>query len=137
MFPIWIKSGFRYGLSYLVVSVVCTILIVIGNDFLVDSVYRGNLCDTVLKLDYTQWLPVCALALAVAFVVYLLFARLLFRRFPLWLAALICGLISVGVALLTGIIPFSFWYYGWYETKNILTFFIAGQAFVFFSELMD
>lgn len=137
VFHFWLKSGFRYGLSYLVVSVICTILIVIGNDLLVHSVYRGNLCDTILQLDYAQWLPVCALALAFAFVVYLLFARFLFRRFPVWLSALLCGLISAGMALLTGISSVSFQYYSWYETKNILTFFIAGLAFVLFSELID
>jgi hypothetical protein len=136
VFSLWIKSGFRYGLSYLVVSVICAVFIVIGNDLLSHSAYKGNLCDTILQLGYSQWLPVCALALAFSCLVYLLFARIWFRRLPLWLAALLCGILSVGIALLADILPLTLQYYGGYEFKNMFIFFVAGFAFVYFSELM-
>jgi hypothetical protein len=133
----WIKSGFRYGLSYLVVSIVCAILIVIGNDLLVCAAYEGDSYGTILQLDYCQWLPVCALALAFAFGAYLLFSRLLFKRLPVIVSALLCGGISCATAVLAGISPSSLQQYGWYEWKNLSVFFIAGFAFVWFAELMD
>jgi len=137
MLQLWIRSGFRYGVSYLVVSVICAILIVIGNDLLVRSVYKDNLCAAILQLEYKQWLPVCALALAFAFGVYLLFSRFLFSRLPLVVSALLCGAISCGIAILSGISPASLLQYSWYEWKNLIIFFVAGFAFVLFSELMD
>lgn len=132
-----IKSGIRYGLAYLVVSVVCTLLIVAGNDLLADSVHRGNLCDAILQLDYEQWLPVCAAALAFLFVGYLLFARLFFKRLPLPVAILLCGIFSIAIALIMGIIPFPFSFQNWYEIKNFITFFIAGCLFALFAGFMD
>lgn len=137
MQQLWIKSGFRYGLAYLVVSIVCAVLIVIGNDLLIHAAYKRNLYGAMLQLDYRQWLPVCALALAVAFGVYLLFFRLLFSRLPVIVSALLCGLISCAIALLAGIIPSSLQQYDWYECKNLLIFFVAGFAFVWFIKWMD
>lgn len=137
MFFSHIKSGYRYGLAYLVVCVLCTILIVIGNDLLAASPYRGFLSDTVLQLGYTQWLPVCAVALSLSFLCYLLLYRFLLHRFPLWVAALSCGIICALAALLTGISPFSWSGYSWYEVKNLAIFLITGLAFVYCAELMD
>lgn len=137
MFFSRIKSGYRYGLAYLVVCVLCTVLIVIGNDLLAASSYRGFLSDTILQLSYTQWLPVCAVVLSLAFLCYLLLYRFLLHRFPLWVAALSCGIICALAALLTGISPLSWAGYNWYEVKNLIAFSTTGLVFVYFAELMD
>lgn len=119
----------RYGISYIVVSVVCTILILIGNDLLAMSAWRGFLCDTVLELGYRQWLPVCAAILALSFIFYLIAFGLLLYRLPLSIVVLCCGLLSTGAALAMGIgRPF-----GYYGVKNLFAFFMAGLIFGIFS----
>jgi hypothetical protein len=54
-----LKYGVRYILSYAVVSVICTVLIVAGNDLLGQYSFVGNVSETFLQIDYKQWLPVC------------------------------------------------------------------------------
>lgn len=123
----------RYGLSYLVVSVVSAILILIGNDLLATSAWRGFLCDTVLELSYRQWLPVCAAILGLSFVFYLIAFRLCLYRLPLAITALCCGLLSTAAALAAGIgQPLSC-----YGIKNLFAFFIAGLIFGIFSRLLQ
>lgn len=133
MFPLsWLRSGLRYGLSYITASVICALLIVIGNDLLVHSSHRGFLADTILGIDYRQWLRLSAISLALSFALYLVLYRAVLYRLPLLVSALSCGLISVGVVLLTGV-GHSL---SWYELKNLLTFFVAGSVFGLFSRLL-
>ncbi len=133
----WLKFSFGYGLSYIIASVVCAILIIIGNDLLFHSAYRGNIVDSILLVNYAQWLPVCAVTLAISALIYLLFNKLVFKRLPVLLSAFICGLISVSIVLLTGTGHLSFEYQNWYEIKNIMIFFIAGFGFALFGRLLN
>jgi len=130
--PFSFKSGLGYGLSYITASVICALLIVIGNDLLMHSALRGFLADSILEIDYRQWLRFSAINLGLSFALYLVLYRLLLYRLPLLVSALCCGLISAWIAFGAGIGTC----YSWYELKNILTFFIAGCAFGLFSRLL-
>ena len=123
-------------LSYAVVSVICTILIVVGNDMLVKYDLPSRINESVLHINYQQWLPVCAVPLFLTAFVYWLFAKLMPAKFPLLLSGIIGGVICVIFILLTNVCSVS-WDSGWYEIKNLATFFGAGFSFALLVELLD
>lgn len=129
-----VKSGLRYILSYAVVSVICAVFIVMGNDILGQYTFVEKISDTILQINYEQWLPVCAIPLFLTGVIYLILIRLIPRRLPLLLSGLICGSICMALILLTGVCTVPG---GWYEVKNLTTFFLAGFSFAILVELLD
>ncbi|RYZ47392.1 MAG: hypothetical protein EOP49_21465 [Sphingobacteriales bacterium] len=129
------KSGLRYLLAYLVVSVICAVLIVAGNDLIVNNAgFVSNVSEVILQIRYEQWLPVCAVPLLLTAFVYLFLVRVLPGRLPLFISGLISGGICLTLILLTGVCTFSA---GWYEIKNLITFFMAGFSFAILVELKD
>jgi hypothetical protein len=67
---------------------------------------------------------------------YLLLIKLLPVRLPLFFLGIIGGVLCVAFILLTGVCSLS-WESGWYEIKNLVTFFGAGFSFAFLVELLD
>lgn len=129
-----VRSGVRYFLSYAVVSVICAVLIVAGNDILGRYSFVENVSEAVLQVNYEQWLPVCAIPLFLTAFTYSLLVRLLPRKLPLLLSGLISGGICLSLILLTGVCSLSG---SWYEMKNLITFFMAGFSFALLVELLD
>lgn len=129
-----LKSGVRYILSYAVVSVICTVLIVAGNDLLGQYSFVGNVSDAVLQIDYKQWLPVCLFPLLLTALAYLVLVNLIPKRLPLLLSGIICGLICLTFIVGTGVCSL---HATWYEMKNLTTFFMAGFSFAIMVELLD
>ncbi len=129
-----LKSGVRYILSYLVVSVICTVLIVAGNDVIGQYTIADKVSEAILQIGYEQWLPVCAVPLFLTGFLYLLFVKLMPRRLPLFISGLIGGAICLSLILLTGVCT---WPGGWYEVKNLSTFFVAGFSFAILVEMLD
>jgi hypothetical protein len=119
-----------------VVSVLCTVFIVVGNDILIQYAFPSRISQTILKVDYQQWLPVCAIPLLITAFVYLLLIKILPVKLPLFFCGLIGGIICVMLILLTGVCSLS-WESGWYEIKNLSTFFIAGCSYAILVELLD
>jgi hypothetical protein len=131
-----LRSGLRFILSYAVVSVLCTIFIVVGNDILTQYAFPSRINKSILQVDYLQWLPVCATPLLITALVYLLSIKLLPVKLPLFFLGLIGGTICVVLILFTGVCSIS-WESGWYEIKNLSTFFVAGFSFAVLVELPD
>lgn len=131
-----LRSGLRFILSYAVVSVLCTVFIVVGNDIIAQYAFPSRVSKSILQVNYLQWLPVCAIPLFITAFVYLLFTKLLRVRLPLFFSGLIGGVICVTLILLTGVCSIS-WDSGWYEIKNLSTFFVAGFSFAILVELLD
>jgi hypothetical protein len=129
-----LKYGVRYILSYAVVSVICTVLIVAGNDLLGQYSFVGNVSETFLQIDYKQWLPVCLFPLSLTALTYLLFVKLVPKRLPLLLSGIICGLICLTFIVGTGVCSLQA---TWYEIKNLTTFFMAGFSFAIMVEMLD
>jgi hypothetical protein len=131
-----LRSGLRFILSYAVVSVLCTIFIVVGNDILTQYAFPSRINKSILQVDYLQWLPVCAMPLLITALVYLLSIKLLPVKLPLFFLGLIGGTICTVLILFTGVCSIS-WESGWYEIKNLSTFFISGFSFAVLVELSD
>jgi hypothetical protein len=129
-----LKSGVRFILSYAVVSVICTVLIVAGNDILERSSGVGSVSETILQIDYKQWLPVCSIPLLLTALTYLLFVRIMPKRLPLFLSGMICGFICLGFIVATRVCTLQS---TWYEMKNLGTFFMAGFSFAILVEMLD
>jgi hypothetical protein len=119
-----------------VVSVLCTVFIVAGNDIIAQYAFPSRINENILQVNYLQWLPVCAIPLFITAFVYLLFIKLLPARLPLFFSGLIGGFICIALILLTGVCSVS-WDSGWYEIKNLSTFFAAGFSFAILVELLD
>lgn len=131
-----LRSGLRFILSYAVVSVLCTVFIVVGNDIIAQYAFPSRISKSILQVNYLQWLPVCAIPLLITAFVYLLLIKLLPARLPLFFSGLIGGTICIILILLTGVCSLS-WESGWYEIKNLSTFFVAGFSFAVLVELLD
>jgi hypothetical protein len=129
-------SGLRFILSYAVVSVLCTVFIVVGNDIIAQYAFPSRISKSILQVNYLQWLPVCAIPLLITAFLYLLLIKLLPVRLPLFFSGLIGGVICIILILLTGVCSLS-WESGWYEIKNLSTFFVAGFSFAVLVELLD
>ncbi|PSK90712.1 hypothetical protein [Taibaiella chishuiensis] len=129
-----LRAGFIYSLSFITATVLCTMLIILGNDLLVPDTYQHEL---ILKLDYAQWLPVTACYLALSCLGYLLLVKLPFRRMNGLVLALLSGILALLVVLLgTGSLDYLD-NYNWYHVKNAAAFFLAGFVFGILSERLD
>lgn len=129
-----LRAGFVYSLSFITATVLCTMLIILGNGLLVPGTDQHEL---ILKLDYAQWLPVTALYLFLSCLGYLLLVKLPFRRMNHVLLALFSGLLALAVVLLAS---GGFHYihnYNRYHIKNMTAFFLAGFVFGILSERLD
>ena len=131
-----LRSGLRFALSYAVVLVLCTVFIVVGNDIITQYAFPSRISKSILQVNYLQWLPVCAIPLLITAFVYLLLVKLLSIKLPIFLLGLIGGTICIILILLTGVCSIS-WESGWYEIKNLSTFFVAGFSFAILVELLD
>lgn len=132
-----LRAGFIYSLSFVTATILCTMLIIVGNDLLISVAYTANQHELILRLDYAQWLPVTACYMAMSSLGYLLLVKLPFRRMNRIGLAFLSGILALVVLLLSsGSIDYLN-SYDWYHVKNIAAFFLAGFVFGILSELLD
>jgi hypothetical protein len=129
----WLRQACRYSIALGITTVFCTTFILIGNDFLVKCGLNQAVHNSLLATGFKQWLPLCAALLGLSFIMVMLGIKLPFPRIRLVWCMLLGGAITVGVALLLGLLHPQF-SMPWYEAKNILVFFLAGCMLVLFAE---
>lgn len=131
------RAGFIYSLSFVTATILCTMLIVVGNNLLMSGSSAADQHELILKLDYAQWLPVTASYMALSSLGYLLLVKLPFRRMNRIGLAFLSGILALVVVLLSsGSIDYLN-SYDWYHVKNMTAFFLAGFVFGILSELLD
>jgi hypothetical protein len=132
-----LRAGFIYGLSFITATILCTMLIIIGNDLLLSGAYNGSQHELILRLDYAQWLPVTTCYMALSCLGYLLLVKLPFRRMNRIGLAFLSGTLALVVVLSSSGNLDYLDNYNLYHLKNMTAFFLAGFFFGMLSELLD
>lgn len=131
-----VRAGFIYGLSFITATILCTMLIIVGNDLLISRASTSP-HELILQLDYAQWLPVTSCYMGLSCLGYLLLVKLPFKRMNHIVLALLSGVLALLTVLLSsGGFDYQN-YYNWYHIKNMMAFFLAGFVFGILSELLD
>lgn len=132
-----VRAGFIYGLSFITATILCTMLIIAGNDLLISRAYTTGPHEMILKLDYAQWLPVTGCCMALSCLGYLLLIKLPFRRMNFMALSSLSGVLALLVLFLSSGNCDYLSFYNWYHIKNMTAFFFSGFAFGILSELLD